>query len=661
MRIFNFSLKRVASQRWSSAADASYTLAVMPRNVLFISLGITFFALTLREGTPVGLEQNFSFVVDTILITWALILCLYASWVTFRQIRQGGAVNRMRESQSMLTTFASAFHQAHAREQFTLVAVNVLKEYAAFFGADSLRIEIVEPRTGVTVDEFLAPNSPPPLSPEVKAHFLNSSQTTTKPVHDRLPRFLDLCSKRGDWFTRAQTCAVAAAITTPLGRTAIVLMKFEKPRRAFTSDEVDLLCSSLSGLVATAADHCKRKNREELERRLNHAERVQAVGTLAGGVAHEFNNILSALRGYGEMAQQHAQEGSHVDQYLKEMLTTVRRAEMIVSQILTLSRSREQEQRPLNLIEAMREALPLVSASLPELEVRAPLLPEGSCNVMGHPMDLQQVLINLCKNAAEAPLGKVKVDINVEVLCIHSVKSLTLGLLQPGKYVCLRVQDNGQGISGDALPRIFEPFFTTKATHGGTGLGLAAVHGLVTAMNGRINVSSEADKGTLFEIYFPHCDLPPTPISRFFETPRLSVGSGELIATLKVPCCNLAMHEERIAALGYEPVSFNDYLTFANWLRTERADLIIIDLAAIPVDVSVRDIENLSVGTPVLVTSRCSKDVAIQSNIAGHFSHLCEPVSTRAFAEAIRTAIEGRPEWQRAIALNTVSAAQTRA
>nr|CAD6437912.1 two-component sensor histidine kinase [Rhizobium sp. Q54] len=621
-----------------------------PLKILMSLVGALFLALLVAEQRPLfdcGPCDAFAYVsllLDPALALLALMLCAYASWLTLIQMRQARAVGRLLESQSLLASFARAFDEAQTRGEFALVATGVLADYARYFGANSLRVEIVEPRTGVTVDEFVAPCFPPAIVPEVKAHFLKQNPTGHRSEPENAPRFLDLSTEGAHWFGGRRTQAVAAAITTPLGRIAILLMTFAKPRRAFRSDEVDLLCSSLSGLVQTAADHCKRKNREDLERRLNHAERVQAVGTLAGGVAHEFNNILGALLGYGEMALQLAQDGKQVEHYLHEMMSTARRAELIVSQILTLSRSREQKRLPLNLIEAVHDALPLISASFPELQVTAPLLPDDSCKILGHPMDLQQVLMNLCKNALEASSGSVKVDINVDVVLTGSVKSLSLGLLQPGNYVRLRVEDNGRGIPPDTLPRIFEPFFTTKAALGGTGLGLAAVHGLVTAMGGRIDVASERGRGTLFEIYFPHCSMPSTPINQFFVSPRLARGSGELIATLKAPRGDHAMHEERLAALGYEPVSLTDYAALETWLETQAADLIMIDAAAVPAGVSARDIEAMVRGTPVIVTSSFGEEVAGRSAIATHFTNLREPISTRALADAIQTSIQGKLE-----------------
>ncbi len=585
-----------------------------------------------------GITDRFS-LAGAVFAFASLCLCAYASWLTFSGMRQATSIKRLLDGQSLLHRFAQAFDETLNRDEFTVVATRVLSEFAFYFGADALRVEIVEPRTGVTIEEYLSAQFPPPLAPEVKAHFLTRVSASQTTEDQSAGYFLDIANSHSKSFTGRQTTTVAAAVLTPLGRIAIMLLTFPKPRRTFRQDEVSLLCSSLSGLIQTASDHCKRRNREDLERRLRHAERVQAVGTLAGGIAHEFNNILGALLGYGEMALQRAQEGGQVEPYLAEMMSTARRAEYIVNQILTLSRNREQERRPINLVEAIRDALPLISASLPLLEVNARLEPDEDCKLLGHPVELQQVVMNLCKNAAEASRGEIRVNINVDVVVIEDVQSLSLGLLQPGKYVRVRIADNGTGISPDALPHIFEPFFTTKAATGGTGLGLSAVHGLVTAMDGRINVESDCAKGTSFEVYFPHSTLLPTPINQFFETPKVTLGNGQLIALLKPHARDLAMHEEKIAALGYEPVGFLEIGAIEEWLSTQTPDLIIIDIRSLPPRYTACDIASMAQGASVVLISHAGNEDMLSAAIALRFNVLREPLSTSALAEGIREAL----------------------
>lgn len=570
-----------------------------------------------------------------------LLLCGYASWLTFKTMNQATSITRYLEGQSLLRRFVQAFDNNLSTEEFTLVATRVLSEFGLYFRADALRVEIIEPRTGVTVEEYLGTQYPPPISPEIKAAFLKRIDSSRLAEDQASGYFVDITKVHFKSFKACKTNEVAAAVITPLGRIAIMLLTFQKPRRSFRQDEISLLCSSLLGLMQTASDHCKRRNREDLERRLRHAERVQAVGTLAGGIAHEFNNILGALLGYGEMALQSAQEGGQVEHYVGEMMSTAKRAEYIVSQILTLSRNREQERRPINLIEAIQDALPLITASLPQLEVRANLVSDEDCKLFGHPVELQQVIMNLCKNALEASRGEIRVDLNVNIVVIESVRSLFLGLLQPGKYVRLCIADNGTGIPPDKLPHIFEPFFTTKIATGGTGLGLAAVHGLVTAMDGRIDVTSEWTKGASFDVYFPHSTLPAIPINQLFSSQKVVLGTGELIALLKPDTRDLAMQEEKIAALGYEPVGFLDIGTMEEWLSTQTPDLIIIDTRSIPLRYSACDIAAMARGAPIVLISHIGNEEMLSAAIALRFNVLREPLSTSALANGIRKAFQG--------------------
>lgn len=359
------------------------------------------------------------------------------------------------------------------------------------------------------------------------------------------------------------------------------------------------------------------------------------MGTLAGGIADEFNNILGAILGYGELALQRANEAGEVDHYLNEIMTTAKRAEYIVSQILTLSRSREQERRPFNLVEAIADALPLLSASLPGLTVNATLPSDDNAVMLGHPVEIQQVVMNICKNAWEASTGNARVDIEVKAFATERVRSLSLGLLQPDKYLCIRIADNGEGIAPDVLPHIFEPFFTTKDNVGGTGLGLAAVHGLVTTLDGRINVTSNLGKGTCFEIYFPQSTLDPIPVAQFFNVPKVTMGDGQLIALLESDSRDLAMHEEKIAALGYEPVGFLDIDQMENWLAERSPDLIIIDGKSVPTRYSSRDIEVMARSAPIILMSHLEQSGALNAVFASHVTRLRKPLSSKALADAI--------------------------
>lgn len=569
----------------------------------------------------------------------SICLCAYATWLASRRIQRTHAIKRLLESQLLLGKFSRAFDDNLTTDEFAEVATRVLSEFCRHFGAEALRIEIVEPRTGVTVEEYLSGQFPPAIKPEAKANFLEAFAVPRTEEEQVGGYFLDHKNRSADLLVGNRKAEIAAAVRTPLGRVAILVLTYNQARRSFGQDEISLLCSTLSGLIQTASDHCRRRNRQDLERRLSHAERVQAVGTLAGGVAHEFNNILGALLGFGELALQRAREGECVEHYLNEIISTSKRAEFIVNQILALSRNHQNERCPINLVEAVQDALPLISASLPDLQINTHLVPDEDCKFIGHPVELQQIIMNLCKNACEASQGDITVGITVDTLELNDVQPLLLGLLPPGKYVRICVSDNGIGISSDALPHIFEPFFTTKATTGGTGLGLAAVHGLVTAMTGRINVVSDGSNGATFEVYFPHSQLSPTAIGQFFSTSWAASGRGELIALLVPDHCDLGMHEDKIAALGYEPAGFSDIDHLEAWLSTQTPHLIVVDVRSIPSTHSARTIEIMAGAVPVLFITYSGNEAILNAAASLRSNFLRGPLSTRALADGIKGAI----------------------
>lgn len=618
-----------------SSIDTSLQIFLAFSGALIFALLTSLYAPTSASRCCGGLipAANFHSVVFAAI---SICLCCSAFVLTRRMRRQARSLNRLLESQSLLTKFRRDFDNSLTKDELSVLGIKVLSEFAQYFGADEVILDIVEPRTGASFEVFFGVRSPPPLKPEVKADLLRTVGSLNGNGEYVLSHFIDLARMRtGALIQHWSTTEVVAGVRTPLGRVGILHLAFSQPRRRFTEDEISLLCESLSGLIQAAADHCSRKDREDLERRLKHTERVQSMGTLAGGIADEFNNILGAILGYGELALQRANETGEVDHYLNEIMTTAKRAEYIVSQILTLSRSREQERRPFNLVEAIADTLPLLSASLPGLTVNATLPSDDNAVMLGHPVEIQQVVMNICKNAWEASTGNARVDIEVKAFATERVRSLSLGLLQPDKYLCIRIADNGEGIAPDVLPHIFEPFFTTKDNVGGTGLGLAAVHGLVTTLDGRINVTSNLGKGTCFEIYFPQSTLDPIPVAQFFNVPKVTMGDGQLIALLESDSRDLAMHEEKIAALGYEPVGFLDIDQMENWLAERSPDLIIIDGKSVPTRYSSRDIEVMARSAPIILMSHLEQSGALNAVFASHVTRLRKPLSSKALADAI--------------------------
>ncbi len=245
----------------------------------------------------------------------------------------------------------------------------------------------------------------------------------------------------------------------------------------------------------------------ELERRLREAQKLEAVGTLAGGIAHDLNNILAAIMGFAGIAVKRGSEGDAVWECLQEVLRSSRRAGDLIRQIMTFSRRKDRVREPVSLRLMVGEVLKWLSASLPpSIHIHQDMkIEEGRDAVLADPVQIHQLLMNLCTNAAQSmPQGGL-LKVELEEVVHPSAASVTADL-PPGVYVRLSVADTGCGMDGRTLERIFEPYYTTRSHGDGTGLGLAVVHGVVKAHGGEIRVLSEKGEGTTFEVFLPRTD-----------------------------------------------------------------------------------------------------------------------------------------------------------
>ncbi|MEA1933383.1 MAG: response regulator [Thermodesulfobacteriota bacterium] len=264
--------------------------------------------------------------------------------------------------------------------------------------------------------------------------------------------------------------------------------------------------------------------KKKLETQLRQAQKMEAIGTLAGGIAHDFNNILFPIIGYAEITMDEVPEDSLVRKNLDEILSGALRAGDLVKQILTFSRQHDQELKPLKVQLVVREALKLIRSSLPST-IKISQNVEKKCGlVMAYPIQIHQVVMNLCTNAFQAmektggalavslrnvdPIDSVSGNVDFGLEGAEStIKYLESKIeypdMAPGPHLCLTVGDTGQGMGQTVMDRIFDPYFTTKETGKGTGLGLSVVHGIIKSHGGEIRVYSEPGKGTVFHVYLP--------------------------------------------------------------------------------------------------------------------------------------------------------------
>lgn len=263
------------------------------------------------------------------------------------------------------------------------------------------------------------------------------------------------------------------------------------------------------GVIGTAHDITERRKAEDerlqLQRQLFQAQKMETVGTLAGGVAHEFNNILSAIIGNIELAMLENPEDRVYKDYHANVLASAWRARDLVKRILSFSQGHEPERRPVQMPQIIVEAVGLIRATLPAtVELR--LIPSASTlpEILGDANQLQQVLLNLAANAAYAMRdSRGQLTFGARTVGFNFPHECALGTLPAGTYLALDVSDTGQGIEPQNLPKIFDPFFTTKPVGAGSGLGLAIVQNIMAGHGGGIDVASTPGAGTTFTLLFP--------------------------------------------------------------------------------------------------------------------------------------------------------------
>lgn len=242
----------------------------------------------------------------------------------------------------------------------------------------------------------------------------------------------------------------------------------------------------------------------QLEAQLRQSQKMEAIGTLAGGVAHDFNNILAAIIGFGEMVEEDLPPESPSIPRMQRILSAASRGTELVRQILAFSRKAEPMRTPLSLAPLVKDTIQFLRASLPTtIEIKLSMKAARD-TILASPAELQQVLMNLVTNASFAMKEKGGIlGINVTNVDFEPDSPVFDTDVEPGEYVQIIVTDTGSGIAPHVMKRIFEPFFTTKEVGEGTGMGLPVVYGVVKSLHGTITVESEPGAGSTFRVFLP--------------------------------------------------------------------------------------------------------------------------------------------------------------
>ena len=303
-----------------------------------------------------------------------------------------------------------------------------------------------------------------------------------------------------------------------------LLGETDKKDIAFGNAELEIQRTRLprGGIITRINDVTARnaaaRESAQLQKKLQQAAKMEAIGQLAGGIAHDFSNILSSIMGFAHFLEEDLPPGTEEQSFAKRILSSCERGKRLVDQILDFALAKAAQRDVVDLGHLIRQCEEHFLPTLPPnitLEVKAD---EGFVFVTGSAVQLSQIVMNLCTNARDA-IGDRGGEIRLELTYADrseleelagGVEGAWIGEIDSSKsYACIRVIDEGEGITESNLPRIFEPFFTTKGRHRGTGLGLAVVHGAVVAHQGVCHVRSEPGTGTTMSIYLPLAVSPP--------------------------------------------------------------------------------------------------------------------------------------------------------
>jgi len=306
-----------------------------------------------------------------------------------------------------------------------------------------------------------------------------------------------------------QAGGIQSLVNVPIvsRKTLIGFLGFDtvRTKKSWTQESI-LLLKVVGEIIGNALERqWAAERQQQLQAQLLQAQKLEAIGTLASGVAHDFNNILAAIMGYTELVTDDVPPNDSLARSnLEGILTASRRARGLVQQLLTFSRPRQEDRRPVQLHEVIEETLVLLRATLPKNIVTRFVMRTSTDTVVADTTQVEQVLMNLCVNAAYVmeEHGGV-IDIQLDSIDERNAGELTRQGLSVQPYCVVTVRDSGNGMMPEVLEHIFEPFFTTKPVGQGTGMGLAIVHGIVTSHGGIIAVESHLGQGTTFRIYFP--------------------------------------------------------------------------------------------------------------------------------------------------------------
>ncbi len=382
----------------------------------------------------------------------------------------------------------------------------------------------------------------------------------------------------------------------------------------------------------------------ERDAQLHHAQKMEAVGTLAGGVAHEFNNALSIVLGNLELSMIDIHADHPVRPYIDDAKAGILRSKKVVRQLLDFSRKSDRQIQHVEVHIIAANALSLLRASIPthiefhqHIEICSP--------VMADPSHIHQMIINLCTNAADAMDDEGGVmTVTLEQITLRAGKIPDNLLLLPGKYAKLTVADTGPGMNADTFNRVYEPFFTTKDPDQGTGLGLSVVHGFVKSYGGCIIAHTKLGRGSKFEVYLPTVIAAQVEAAPLPDIKTL-VGKERILFVDDEPKFVIAT-QRQLEHMGYNVEIFTSSISALDRFKAapDEFDLVISDVAMPKMtgENIVKQMRQIRPKLPVILCTGYSDKVDKRTASLLGCEYILKPIEIEYLAQLIRKALDNR-------------------